>query len=103
MTSFVVYDCSMNAENTLIKLRGHLAAGRKVLGCEVHSGEVVILFEDRKVPAPGFSIGERCQPFAQFAVEAGLNEESPLVYLAGLPADLEGLIVWPDEIDWPEP
>ncbi len=87
----------------MIKPQQHLAAGHRVLDCEVRSSKVVVIFEDREIPAPGFRIGERCLPFAQFVVRAGLNKDlgETLVYLAGLPSDLEGPIVWPDEIDWP--
>ena len=90
-------------QNTLALLK-HLAAGHRVLDIEIHGGKVFILFEDREIPAPGFRLGEPCLPFAHFAVKAGLNRDlgETLIYLAGLPTDLEGPIVWPDEIDWPE-
>ena len=82
----------------------HLAAGHRILDCEVRAGEVWVLFEDREIPAPDFRIGAWCPPFARFAVEAGLNKDlgETLVYLAGLPTNLEGPIVWPDEIHWRE-
>ena len=87
----------------MINSQQHLAAGHRVLDCEVRSGEVVVIFEDREIPAPGFRIGEWCPAFARFVVKAGLNKDlgETLVYLAGLPTNLEGPIVWPDEIDWP--
>jgi len=88
----------------MINSQQHLAAGHWVLDCEVRDGKVFVIFEDREIQALDFRIGEPCPPFAQFVVQAGLNRDlgETLVYLAGLPTDLEGPIVWPDEIDWPE-
>ena len=97
MTAFVAYDSDMNANDTLTELRKHLAAGRKVRECEVRDGSIVIKFEDREVPAPGFKIASPCRPFATFVVEAGLDNLVDNVerYLAALPSNLEGPICWP--------
>jgi hypothetical protein len=87
----------MNAQDTLTELREHLNAGHKVLDCEVREGEIVIIFEDREIPAPGFKIASPCPPFATFVVEAGLDQlvDNVTRYLAALPSDLEGAICWP--------
>ena len=87
----------MNATNTLTNLRQLLAAGHKVLKCEVHDGQVVIIFDDREIPAPGFKIGVPCRAFAQFVTEAGLDRLVDNVerYLAALEPGQEGAICWP--------
>ena len=84
-------------EVTLENLRLHLAVGLKVQDCEVRDGKVVIIFTDREYPATGFKIHEPCRPFAQFVVEAGLDNQVDNVerYLAALPSDLDGVICWP--------
>jgi len=77
---------------TLENLRRHVAASLKV-----RDGSVVVLFSDREYPATGFKINAPCRPFAQFVVEAGLDNLVDNVerYLAALPSDLEGPICWP--------
>ena len=87
----------MDPEHTLTDLRKHLEAGRKVVDCEVRGGSIIIVFNDREFPAPGFKIASPCRPFAQFVVDAGLDRLVDNVerYLAALPSNLEGPICWP--------
>jgi hypothetical protein len=95
----------MNAD--LLKLRQHLKAGGQVRHIEVRSGSVVVVFNDCEMMVPSFKIGTRCREFAEFVIEAGLDNSGleglgkSLVdaiedYIFSLPKDLEGPIEWID-------
>ena len=87
---------------TLENLRRHLAAGLKIKDCVVRGKDVFIEFDGCEYRAVGFRIGTPCRPFAEFVVEAGLDDRVNLVerYLAALPSDTQGAICWVGFKDW---